>query len=104
MIDQISQNYRRHLVAAVLSSRIVCREGCQVLARMHDSDFEKLIWFLKLIRSQLYYAQLYYEKQVQEMIKQLEQSEPPGKEEMIRVLDFAVANVTVGFDNSLGLT
>ena len=38
------------------------------------------------------------------MIKQLEQSEPPDKEEMIRVLDFAVANVTVGFDNSLGLT
>ena len=85
MIDRISQNYRRHLVAAVLSPRIVCREGCQVLARMHDSDFEKLI------RSQLYYAQLYYEKQVREMINQLEQSELPNKEEMIRILDFAGA-------------
>ena len=92
MIDRISQNYRRHLVAAVLSWRIVYREGCQVLARMHDSDFEKLIR-----------SQLYYEKQVREMINQLEQSEPPDKEEMIRVLDFAVANVTAGFDNSLGL-
>lgn len=80
MIERIPQTYRRHLVAAILSSRIVYREGCQGLASMHDSDLEQLIR-----------SQLYYEKQAREMIKQLEQSELPNKEEMIRILDFAGA-------------
>ena len=80
MIERIPQTYRRHLVAAILSSRIVYREGCQGLASMHDSDLEQLIR-----------SQLYYEKQAREMINQLEQSELPNKEEMIRILDFAGA-------------
>lgn len=67
-------------MAAILSSRIVYREGCQGLASMHDSDLEQLIR-----------SQLYYEKQVREMINQLEQSQLPNKEEMIRILDFAGA-------------
>lgn len=80
MIERIPPNYRRHLVAAILSSRIVYREGCQGLASMHDSDLEQLIR-----------SQLYYEEQVRKMINQLEQSELPNKEEMMRILDFAGA-------------
>ena len=80
VIERIPPIYRRHLVAAILSSRIVYREGCQSLGSMHDSDLEQLIR-----------SQLYYEKQVRVMIAQLEQSELPNKGEMIRILDFAGA-------------
>ncbi|MCH2178574.1 MAG: NAD-glutamate dehydrogenase [Mariniblastus sp.] len=80
LIDRIPANYRRHLVSAILSSRIVYREGCLGLESMQDDALERLIR-----------SQLLYEKQVREMITQLEMSDLPDKDAMMKILDFAGA-------------
>jgi len=78
--QKIPANYRRHLIAAILSSRIVYREGSQGLASMLDRDLEHLIR-----------SQVVYESQIRRMVEQLAETDLPDKDAMIRILDFAGA-------------
>jgi glutamate dehydrogenase len=78
--QKIPANYRRHLISAILSSRIVYREGIQNLTAMTDLNLNKLIR-----------SHVLYENRVNEMISQLWSSELPDKELMMELLDHAGA-------------
>lgn len=78
--EKIPVTYRRYLIAAILSSRIVYREGCQGLASMLKSDLENLIR-----------SQIAYEQQVRKMVAQLAGTDLPDRDAMIRILDFTGA-------------
>jgi glutamate dehydrogenase len=80
LIDKIPHVYRRQLVAAILSSRIAYREGCQNIRSMTDAGLENLV-----------ISQLGYEAKVRGMIEQLQQSDLPDRERMISILEHSAA-------------
>jgi len=71
----IPSNYRRHLIAAILSSRIVYREGIQSLASMSESALEELAR-----------SQVLYEGRVREMVGQVNSADLPEKDLIVKLL------------------
>ena len=80
LVRQIPASYCRQLVAAILSSRIVYREGCQNICNMDSMA-------LKLLVSQ----QLICEQKVRQMIRDVDQSNLENKEDLKAILDHAGA-------------
>ncbi len=78
--DRIPANYRKHLIGAILSSRIVYREGIPNLFEMKDKDLQQLVR-----------ANVVYESRVQEMIGQLTHSGLPDKDLIIQILEHSGA-------------
>ena len=78
--DRIPANYRKHLIGAILSSRIVYREGIQNLATMKETDLQ-----------QLARSHVVYENRVRRMIEQLSNSGLPDRELMMRILEHSGA-------------
>ena len=76
LVEKVPHVYRRQLIAAVLSSRVVYREGCQNTREMTDEGLEELVR-----------SQLGYETDVRTMIEQLRASELPDREKMILILE-----------------
>ena len=71
----IPSNYRRHLIAAILSSRIVYREGIQNLATMNQGALEDLAR-----------SHVLYESKVREMLGQIATAELPEKELIMKLI------------------
>ena len=71
----IPSNYRRHLIAAILSSRIVYREGIQNLATMSQNALEELAR-----------SHVLYESKVREMLGQIATVDLPEKELIMKLL------------------
>ena len=71
----IPSNYRRHLVAAILSSRIVYREGIQNLDTMNRDALEDLAR-----------SHVLYESNVREMLGQIATADLPEKELIMKLI------------------
>lgn len=80
MVNSIPANYRQQLIAAVLSSRIVYREGCQGLSSMLEADLERLVR-----------SHLVYENQTRRMVNQISEANLINKDAIIQMLDYAGA-------------
>ena len=80
MVNCIPANYRQQLIAAILSSRIIYREGCQGLSSMLETDLERLIR-----------SHLFYENQTRRMINQISEANLINKDAIIQLLDYAGA-------------
>lgn len=78
----IPPNYRRHLIGAILSSRIVYREGVQNLSTMSSGGVEDLAR-----------SQVLYETRVRAMVAQLESSDLPDRALMMQLLEHSGARV-----------
>ncbi|MEM7453502.1 MAG: NAD-glutamate dehydrogenase domain-containing protein [Planctomycetota bacterium] len=77
---KIPANYRKQLVASILSSRIVYREGCQNIEKLESEDLQELIR-----------KQLVYEHQVRQMINEVKASNIEDKDKLVSILDHAGA-------------
>ena len=80
LIENIPHVYRRQLVAAILSSRVAYREGCQNIREMSEGGLESLVR-----------NQLHYEAQVRTMIGQVEEAGLEDCETIIAILEHSGA-------------
>jgi hypothetical protein len=82
LISRIPSVYRRQLIAAILSSRIVYREGYRNVSELSVAQLEDLVRH-----------QLVYESEVRELVERIRESDLPDREKIITILDHAGARV-----------
>ena len=79
-LTKIPEVYRCQLIAAILSSRIVYREGCRNVCDMTDGALAKLVR-----------EQLIHEQQIRELVESVKNSDLPDRSSIISILDHAGA-------------
>ena len=82
LISRIPPVYRRQLIAAILSSRVVYREGYRNVCELSSDQLEALVK-----------QQLVYESEIREILERIRLSDLPDREKIIKILDHAGARV-----------
>ena len=80
LFEKIPKNYRKQLVASILSSRIVYRDGCQNLESMRDEALAQLVR-----------DHLVYESKIRKMLSSVRDSDLADKETIAAILEHSGA-------------
>jgi glutamate dehydrogenase len=80
LFDRIPTTYRNQLVASLLSSRIVYRDGCKNLESMQNEDLAQLVR-----------SHLVYETRVKDMLASIRDSELKDKETIAAIVEHSGA-------------
>ena len=80
LFERIPANYRKQLIASILSSRIVYRDGCQNLESMRDDSLAELVR-----------DHLVYESKVRKILSDVRNSDLADKETIAAILEHSGA-------------
>ena len=80
LFERIPINYRKQLIASILSSRIVYRDGCQNLESMRDDSLAQLVR-----------DHLVYESKIRKILSEVRESDLADKETIAAILEHSGA-------------